>query len=367
MLSMNRYWMSVLGAVLLLSACKKDDSYQVPLTYNFENVSYTGQTQRLSMLDELKAYMLTAHVANAPALDAQRLKNMYTNSSNPFNNAELNSSGKQLKDKVASSVQNNFEVWMDSLASVSRFTNQTASNGQAGLLTKNDNSATYLFNERGMEWLQMIEKGIMGACFYYQATAVYLGESKMNVDNNTVTPGQGTAMEHHWDEAFGYWGVPLDFPGNLTGLRYWGRYTNSRNSALGLNSTMMNAFLAGRAAISNKDLAERDVQIIKIRRNWEKVCAATAISYLNQAKNNFSTDPAVKFHALSEAYAFIWSLKFGGDATITSAQVDNILIALADAADPNLANFYNTTETKINSTISTLSTYFSLDNVKDTL
>jgi len=58
----------------------------------------------------------------------------------------------------------------------------------------------------------------MGACLYYQATSVYMGASKMDVDNETIVPGEGTAMQHHWDEAFGYFSVPKDFPLNKSGL-----------------------------------------------------------------------------------------------------------------------------------------------------
>ena len=53
-----------LGVVLMSTSCKKDDDpvidepdYTIPTTYNFDNVSYSGQTQRIGMLTEMKAYM----------------------------------------------------------------------------------------------------------------------------------------------------------------------------------------------------------------------------------------------------------------------------------------------------------------------
>ena len=67
---------------------------------------------------------------------------------------------------------------------------------QRGKSSKNDNSKSYLFNERGVEPAQIIEKGLMGACFYYQATAEYMGSVKMDVDNELVNAGEGTEMEH---------------------------------------------------------------------------------------------------------------------------------------------------------------------------
>ena len=68
----------------------------------------------------------------------------------------------------------------------------------------------------GIEYTQLIEKGLMGAVFYYQITNVYLGDGKMDVDNaDQVDPDNGkyyTTMEHHWDEAFGYFSDAVDFP-----------------------------------------------------------------------------------------------------------------------------------------------------------
>jgi hypothetical protein len=208
----------------------------------------------------------------------------------------------------------------------------------------------------------------MGATFYYQATAVYLGSGKMDVDNETVTAGEGTAMEHHWDEAFGYLGVPVDFPTNTTGIVYWGKYCHARNTLLATSGELMNALLKGRAAISNKDLATRDLMIAEVRRVWEKVVVSTAISYLNIGKDKLGTDAALAYHALSEAYAFIWGLKFGGDAGVTSAQVDALLTLLGDSANPLNANLYNTTNADIQGVIDALIGYYpALSSVKNDL
>ena len=364
----NRIYAAGLLLALSFGACKKDEEgYTVPTTYNFVNVDYTGQKERLAMLSELRTYMSSAHVADAPALSATRLHDMYNNRNSPFTAANLNSSTRQLRDKTATSAQAIIDAALDSLAAASQFTGQTASLGQAGVMPTNDNSRSYLLSSRGLEWAQIIEKGLMGSCFYYQATAVYLGEGKMNVNNTDVTPGIGTAMEHHWDEAFGYLGVPIDFPQNLDGLVFWGRYLNARNTLMGLNSTLMNAFLAGRAAISNKDMGQRDVEIIRVRRNWEKMIAGTAINYLNAAKRNVGQDAGVTLHALSEAYAFIWCLKFGGDATITTAEIDNILLNLGGTSNPLEVNLYGVTANKINMSIDILADKFGLNDIKDRL
>lgn len=356
------------------TSCQPDDNttYTVPETYNFENVSYTGQQDRLDMLGELTSYIKTAHTANAPALDAAKLKDMYgDNTGNHFSTTELNSSTKQLKSKTVATEQSKFEAYLDAAAVASQATNMTAASGQAGIGSNNAGTKHYLLNENGIELAQIIDKGLMGACFYYQGTAVYLGDGKMNVDNNLVNAGKGTNMEHHWDEAFGYFGVPKVFPATDANdpIRFWGKYCNKHEAVYPLNEKMMNAFLKGRAAISAKDLATRDEQITILQKNWELVVVATSIYYLNKSKGNLSTDPVAAYHGLSEAFAFIMSLKYGaGTDAITNAQVDTILSNLFGSADPLQANNYNITETKIEAAKNALVGYFSdLASVKDSL
>jgi hypothetical protein len=366
---LGNFKFAVLGTVLLLGSCKKDNNYQVPTTYSFDNVNYSEQTSRLSMLTELVTYSQTANVLNAAALDAAKMKNMFSNSNSPFTDTALNNSSLQLKDKTVSSEQLFFEKLMDSLALVSTFSNNNSPvNGNAGILTNIANTKSYLINANGVELSAIIEKGLMGALLYYQATAVYLGTAQMNVDNITVVPGQGTAMEHSWDEAFGYFGVATDFPGNLSGIKFWGKSCNERESKMGLNSTIMNAFKAGRAAISNEDLGERDVQITIIRRKWELIIAATAVSYLNRSIAAFSTDAAEKHHALSEGFGAVYSLKWGGDPTISTSTADAVLTSLGGSSNPLQINFYNTTLSQIQAAKDAIVAAFpSLGTVKDNL
>ena len=367
---MLKFFIYSLLASVLFCSCKKDNNkYEIPTSYSFDNVNYAGQTNRLAMLFELGTYAKSGNALNAAVLDGQKMKNMFNNLYNPFSDSTLNTNGKMLADKTVSSEAPIFEQLMDSLAAASLFcSNNSPSQGNPGVMTNSSGTKSYLVNANGVELAQLIEKGLMGACFYYQATAVYLGEGKMNVDNITVVPGEGTAMEHHWDEAFGYLGVPTDFPANKNGLLFWGKYLNDRESKIGQNATLMNAFLAGRAAISNDNLGERDVKITTIRRSWEQVCAATAIAYLNDAIAAFGVDDAEKHHALSEAYAFVYALKFGGDATIPTSSADLILTALGGSTDLLQLNFYNTALSQIQNAKDALVAAFpSLAAVKDSL
>lgn len=368
--SARNFLLTALLVTTLFSSCKKDNNnYEIPTSYNFDNVDYSGQTARIGMLSELGTYVKSANTPNTTPLDATLMKNMFSNNANPFANSSLNSSGKRLSDKTVNTEITIFEQLMDSMAAVSLHTsNGSPAPGVAGIMTNSDGTKTYLVNANGVEIAQLIEKGLMGACFFYQTSAVYLGDGKMNVDNETVSPGIGTAMEHHWDEAFGYLGVPNDFPINLSGLKFWGKYLNDRNSKLGLNSSLMNAFIAGRAAISNADLDERDVKITTIRRNFELVSAGTAVSYLNKAIATFSSDAAEKHHALSEGYAFVYALKWGGDATISVASLDAIMTSIGGSTSMLQTNYYNTSLAQIQNAKDALVAAFpALAAVKDSL
>ena len=189
----------------------------------------------------------------------------------------------------------------------------------------------------------------------------------MNVDNRSLTVGRGTNMEHHWDEAFGYFGAPVDFPSNIFNLSIWAGASNKINSILGCNSRIMNAFLKGRAAISAQDYDTRDEARERIKEEWELILAAVAISYLNDAKEN-ANDPALFYHNLTEAYAFILGLKSGPSKIILDTDIDLILTMLAGSSNPLEANFYTKTTQDINNTIDAISsTYTSLEDVKANL
>ena len=63
----------------------------------------------------------------------------------------------------------------------------------------------------GVDMSQMVNKVLIGAVPYYQATGVYLG-GLLERDNSVGKDGKAyTAMEHAWDEAFGYFGAARDY------------------------------------------------------------------------------------------------------------------------------------------------------------
>ncbi len=363
-MKLNITFLLFLSLLFGFSACKKDkdETYTIPTTYNFENVNYSGQTQRIGMLTEIKEYMATA--STGAILDAEAMKAQYANGTTAVWMGSYETS-KQLKGKTAPSEQNLFDSFFDSLAVASTSNGMAGSNGQAGLVSSADNSNTYLLSAQGLDYPQLIEKGLMGACLYYQATTIYLGADRMSFDNEIVEEGTGTAMEHHWDESFGYFGVGPTFPTDTDGILFWGKYSNNRNSVLGSNQKIMDAYLKGRAAISNNDLISRDDAILAIRNEWEKVAVGSVIHYLNETIGDNFNDMALRGHFLSEAIGFLYSLKFNEGKVITNATVDQLITLIAGSSDFNNMNLYQTVEANLISAKDQLATIYSFNDIKD--
>ncbi len=300
-------------------ATVEEAAYTTPSTYSFldangnSTVSYDGQTERLNQLEELITLVKTG---STTTLNAQVLKDMFANVGGNGNGYFSFTSSKQLKDKCFVLDQALIESYLDAAALASQSNGVQAADGQAGVLTTG--SSTYFFDENGYDMKELIEKTIMGGVFMYQALDVYLGDAKMSVDNTTaVDPANGsyyTAMQHHWDESFGYLGVPVDFPSTLSN-RFWGKYVNSQNATLNSNADLMNNYLKGRAALGAGVYTDRDAAIHAIRKEWEEVSAYQAMSYINSAIGHFGSDDAKYLHALTEAYGFAWNLRYAPEST----------------------------------------------------
>lgn len=312
-------------------SCTYGPTYTVPATYTFTNgsgqstVDYSGQTDRLNQLIEMIDY---ADLGTTQAISAQVLRDMFANTNGNGNGNFSFTSTRNIKDKCFSLDTAAITAWFTTIETASASFVTPASNGQAGTLTSG--TSTYLFDANGFQPSEMIEKAIMGACLEYQALNVYLGSTNMAADNTTPVAGQTyTTLEHYWDEAFGYLGVPTDFP-TSPAIAFWGKYCNSTNTnypSLNANAIMMNNFKKGRAAISNKVLVDRDAAIVEIRKMWENVAAYQAMRYLDLAVTNFGTDQAKCLHVLSEAYGFINALRYAPLETrrMSQSEIDAVL------------------------------------------
>ena len=391
------------------------DSNTAPTTYNFSNASYGGQTDRIYMLKELETYLKT--VNSGGIVDAAVAKSMYANDGHTWTSEYFTLNGqptKQLKNKTATDDQDNIEALIDQLAALSA---EAVSDNDAfiesvlganlptcaaaidyladsygysleqsctwdgspmwdfGGMTMGDYcpascnpdavtlTGSYMFDENGFEPVQLIVKGIMGSCFYYQGTSVYLSDAKMNVDNDVAAltgDTDYTDMQHHFDESFGYLGAPIDMSiANPDGGNYWGKYAK-KTTAGGLttiDNLMQDGFIAGRHAINNMDYDARDVAISVIQAEWEMIPVASALYYLNSSIDAIADD-AVRNHALSEAIAFMSALKWNSSGTVTPAQVDDMIAMLGD-------NLFNISATMISDTRDALAAAYGISNASD--
>jgi hypothetical protein len=309
---------------------------EIPYSYEFaragkSTVSYSGQTSRLNMADELYAALNTNTFTKAQMLE------MF-NEGTGFADATLNSSGKKMGNKTAGSPLASATVKPLFDAMITDFADNVipnwatdAANGQAGVLT--DAARTIHVNAKGHEIDQTFIKGIIGAMNVDQIINNYItpyqldsGTRTSDNDNNTLSSGKDyTDMEHKWDEGFGYlYGQEADATrldlgvsptGNGTTLNKYFKKINTSNQA-GIGIKVFDAFRKGRAFIVAKQYDKRDQQAKIIKEELSKVIAYKAVDYINGYMSKIEAgNKADAFHALSEAYGFVMSLQFTNDGT----------------------------------------------------
>lgn len=381
--------LSMAICLLTMVACTDNDPQptdeKVPSMYSFERngfstVFYPGQTERLNQVAELKASLLTDG-DNGIAVSGQALLDAYQNTNGNGNGLFSFTSTKRLDNKVFGPDGDSelFESLFTEMASASidAANGAQASNGQAGLIIRENSGKSILLSSTGMEFTQLVEKGLMGAVFYHQIYNEYLSDARVGdgVENDVVLEGENyTLMEHHWDEAFGYWSAPLDFtspwPSDRSGeTRFWSRYSNTVDNVLdgqlGTNKDIMNAFKAGRNAIVNKDYDERDVQREVLYEKLDLVAAGTSIHYINSTLKHLNEGKTGEaFHTLSEAWAFVNALRYNPFKSMTLEEIDQVM---NEDLGPN-GNFWDVTIDGLNQAKETIvNSYPQLESVKDQL
>lgn len=336
---------------LILTSCSNDDdgtvdpgpdsvNIEVPVTYSFDRegestVSFSGQTTRILMAEELVASMRDFDTATE-----QSLLDMYANENSPFSDDDLNASSKSVRGKVAAS-QDYFSDNSAASAEIKQFfadlisdqidevfpaENTAATAGVAGQIA--DGGSTRYVNSKGLEYNQAVTKGLIGALMLDQALNNYLGTAVLDAgtnrednDNDIVSDGNPyTEMEHKWDEAYGYaYGTAADLtnPNPTIGdddsflNKYIGRVEGDTSDFGGIAEDIFNAYKLGRAAIVAKDYTVRDEQAAILRELLSRVVGVRAVYYLQQGKNGIeANDLGAAFHDLSEGFGFIYSLQF---------------------------------------------------------
>jgi hypothetical protein len=332
-------------------------------------VVLTEGNSRHKMFQALNYYS-TSSVSAKTHIDAAKLKSMFSNSGNPFSDiststisvvgAELNASDVQLKDVVASSksaseadaVRAKIESLFDQIDAASNSVNATASQGVAGKL------GNYLVDAKGIEIAQIIQKSLIGALELDYIGNVLLDKG-LTADNHSVVGDNNyTQLEHNWDEAYGLLTLnPIYLAGSTNDARGTtefgaGSYIWEYNKANFAN--VYPAFLKGRVAIVNNDVAEYQAQALFIRTEFEKALAAAALGYLEKWKTG--ADDAARAHAIGEGLGFVYSLRFatvhGADAAFSYAILTNLI------ESPN--GFWDLTVTKVNTAADAIKAKFGL-------
>jgi hypothetical protein len=358
-----------------------DDKITAPDTYEFtrngeSTVAYPGQTDRLNMVEEMKSYIATAH--SGEVISKQALLDMYENTDGDGGGHFPFTSDRQLKNKTFAPDRDNnlFEGFFAAAEAASENGNNgvRAENGVAGLMEREESGSDILVDEKGREFTQLVEKGLMGAVFYNQIFNVYLTDDRIgpDVENSEIEEGKNyTPKEHHFDEAYGYFDAPVDFESDwpesrADDLRFWNKYSNGSDEQLDFNDAIMDAYILGRTAIVNDNQNELNQQVEVLYEELELLAAATAVHYINGTISHLNnSNRGEAHHTLSEAWAFVNALKYSPNRKIGDDQINQILNS--DFGDNG--NFWEVQDvTGLNNAKSTLvDTYPDLEPVQDQL
>lgn len=370
-----RSFLKVSFASVLLVACSSDDDttttpteggQEETSTYVFVNdegestVDFGGQTTRLAQGAEILSGLSTFGTTE------EMLDNQFGVGTG-FEDASLDGT-KYIRNKTAASldyfsensieasdIKEEFDAYISSQVDtfLSVYTDKEsvgeASEGVAGVL------GSRLVNANGLELNQAFNKGLIGAWNLDQIANHYMsrldeGTNTEDNDNGVLVEGETyTAMEHFWDEAYGYLygastntedpnSIHLDADGVVDSFLYkYVQRVNNDDDFAGIADDIFDAYVEGRAAIVNKDYTTRDEQADVIRKLLSDVIAIRAVYYLQQGKEKLSDVANINdgsaFHDLSEGYGFVYSLRFTrnvatGESYFTEAEVDGFIADL---------------------------------------
>ncbi len=348
--------------------------FTVPSFYDISGVfapgQYPGQARRIAQLQEIvdssRNEPIHWDIANAmevgglpEAFQSEAARNTETGSSDirskidelNFDNGDTSVADAfaELAKKMVQSSQDNYTV--------------TASNGMAGMITTG--SKKRHVDANGLEFIQILEKGLYGALCYNQMVDDYLRPNQAGPDNekgNNQSAADnyelnGTDRQHRWDEAFGWFGAnPVTYPnaandsnGDGTFIaNYMFDFSDETEAEYGINLAQktMDAFILGRAILkagqgfgpeqesTNEAALEAATKDVKLY--VEAGIAAAAFHYLNTAIADVTNED--KLHHLSEALAFIFSLSFNSEGKISADHVHDVLVELGWSNTDNTLN-----------------------------
>ena len=174
-------------------------------------------------------------------------------------------------------------------------------------------------DQNGLNLSEMINKTILGAVLYFNGIPNQLNNLEM-LDNSSSDSEDSfySALEHSWDESFGYFGASVDyntgylddidriedpfFDSDSDGvISFKSEYifsnalfaarrdSGAMDESINFTKSIFDAFIEGRTLIHNQESIDKILaqgQIIS--NNWEKVIAATIIHNINKLDNEMS-------------------------------------------------------------------------------
>ncbi|MCC6410771.1 MAG: hypothetical protein IT270_03880, partial [Saprospiraceae bacterium] len=189
----------------------------------------------------------------------------------------------------------------------------------------------YLFDENGLEFEQMIEKGQFGATLYNHANHL-AGTSPFTAataDRMLAIFGANPTFPNSYQAA-------LHARPDVVSANYAAR--RDKNDGSGFYTSIRDNFIKLQAAAKAGDdyTDEQEDAIHAIMTNWEKSNFATVINYLNSVIGNLSaTNPtdaqkASALHAYSECVGFVHGFRTvaAEHRNISDAQIDALLVLL---------------------------------------
>jgi len=389
---MKKVILSLALATVLVSCTNNDNETTettAPATYQFSRngsstVDFNDQTTRIEMGDELAAAL------KDPSKTEEDLDGMFNNTGNKFSDQELNASSKSVRSKTAAStdffaantvvsaeIKADFDSWIAAQVNeVYPSWNVDAAIGVAGKIQEAGGGPLRYVNAKGLEYDQIVVKGLIGALMVDQILNNYLSPAVLdaatnradNDSKNLVENKNYTDMEHKWDEAFGYvYGKEADITApQLNVDQYLNKYVNRVKGDPDFSEIpdeIYDAFKLGRAAIVNNDYDTRDQQANILKVKISEIIAIRVVYYLQQAKATLANDKASAFHDLSEGIGFIYSLQFtrkpnSNEPYFTKSEVSTFMNTLLsgngfwDLTTDTLDQMSETVAAKFNFTVS---------------
>ena len=226
--------------------------------------------------------------------------------------------------------------------------------------------ASVFVSPEGRDYRQLLDKFLRGGIAYSQGTDDYLDDDVegkgLLADHTTYEDGTDySALEHAWDEGFGYFGAARTYgdwsdeeiksPGykdvdgdgfiDLTAEYNWGYSVNAAKRDLGsvsgtdYSAQAFESFVAGRALLSEssgRQLTADELEELRGHRDeaidaWERSVSSTVVHYVNEVivdtESIGSDDYSFEDHAKhwSEMKGFALSLQFNPRSQITDPDI----------------------------------------------